>query len=67
MKKFIAIILSLVLALSMTACGSSAPAETQAPEAAGAATELKIAIPQHVNVIDYEDMKDEGDHSITLF
>ena len=49
MKKFIAIILSLVLALSMTACGSSAPAETKAPEAAGAATELKVAIIQQLD------------------
>ena len=49
MKKFIAIILALVLALSMTACGSSAPAETKAPEAAGAATELKVAIIQQLD------------------
>ena len=43
MKKIIAVILSLVLVLSMTACGAkeAAPAETQAPEAAGAATELR--------------------------
>ncbi len=51
MKKFIAIILSLVLALSMTACGAkeAAPAETNAPEAAGAATELKVAIIQQLD------------------
>ena len=51
MKKFIAIILSLVLVLSMTACGAkeAAPAETQAPEAAGAATELKVAIIQQLD------------------
>ena len=51
MKKVIALILSLVLALSMTACGAkeAAPAETQAPEAAGAATELKVAIIQQLD------------------
>ncbi len=51
MKKFIAMILSLVLVLSMTACGAkeAAPAETQAPEAAGAATELKVAIIQQLD------------------
>ena len=51
MKKIIAIILSLVLVLSMTACGAkeAAPAETQAPEAAGAATELKVAIIQQLD------------------
>ena len=49
MKKIIAIILSLVMILSLTACGSSAPAETQAPEAAGAATELKVAIIQQLD------------------
>ena len=51
MKKMIAMILSLVLALSMTACGAkeAAPAETNAPEAAGAATELKVAIIQQLD------------------
>ena len=51
MKKVIALILSLVLALSMAACGAkeAAPAETQAPEAAGAATELKVAIIQQLD------------------
>ena len=51
MKKVIALILSLVLALSMTACGAkeAAPAETQAPEAASAATELKVAIIQQLD------------------
>ena len=51
MKKIIAMILSLVLVLSMTACGAkeAAPAETQAPEAAGAATELKVAIIQQLD------------------
>ena len=51
MKKMIAMILSLVMLLSMTACGAkeAAPAETQAPEAAGAATELKVAIIQQLD------------------
>ena len=49
MKKMIALILSLILVLSLTACGSSAPAETKAPEAAGAATELKVAIIQQLD------------------
>ena len=51
MKKVIALILSLVLALSMAACGAkeAAPAETQAPEAAGAATELNVAIIQQLD------------------
>ena len=50
MKKFIAIILSLVLALSMTACGAkeAAPAETNAAEAA-AKTEFKVAIIQQLD------------------
>ena len=50
MKKFIAIILSLVLALSMTACGAkeAAPAETNAPETA-AKTEFKVAIIQQLD------------------
>jgi len=51
MKKIIAIILSLVMILSLTACGAkeAAPAENQAPEAAGAATELKVAIIQQLD------------------
>ena len=51
MKKVIAVILSLVLTLSMTACGAkeAAPAEPPAPEAAGAATELKVAIIQQLD------------------
>ena len=51
MKKFIAIILSLVLALSMTACGSSAPAETAAPAAenAEAPETFKVAIIQQLD------------------
>ena len=50
MKKFIAIILSLALALSMTACGAkeAAPAETNAAEAT-AKTEFKVAIIQQLD------------------
>jgi len=49
MKKVIAFVLSLVMMFTLAACGSSAPAETQAPEAAGAATELKVAIIQQLD------------------
>ena len=44
MKKFLAIILTLALALSMTACGSSAPAEEAATQ-----TEFKVAIIQQLD------------------
>ena len=43
MKKFIAMILSLVMTLSMTACGASAPAE------AASKTEFKVAIIQQLD------------------
>ena len=49
MKKLIAMILALVMTLSLAACGSSAPAETKTPEAAGAAMELKVAIIQQLD------------------
>ena len=48
MKKVIALILSLVMMFTMAACGSSAPAETKAPEAA-AKTEFKVAIIQQLD------------------
>ena len=44
MKKFLAIILTIALTLSLAACGSSAPAEK-----AGAKTEFKIAIIQQLD------------------
>ena len=47
MKKFLAIILTLALALSMTACGSSAPAAPA--EEAGTQTEFKVAIIQQLD------------------
>ena len=48
MKKVIAVILSLVLALSLAACGTqeAAPAETNAPAAEAAAETFKVAIIQ---------------------
>ena len=53
MKKFIAVILSLVMMLSLTACASSAPAATEAaaPEAAAAdgAKTFKVAIIQQLD------------------
>ena len=54
MKKFIAVILSLVMTLSLTACASSAPAATEAaaPEAAAAADgakTFKVAIIQQLD------------------
>ena len=48
MKKFIALVLSLIMTLSLAACGSSAPAETKAPEAA-AAESFKVAIIQQLD------------------
>ncbi len=48
MKKMIALILSLVMALSLAACGSSAPAATESP-AAEAAETFKVAIIQQLD------------------
>ena len=51
MKKVIAVILSLILALSMAACGTqeAAPAETNAPAAEAAADTFKVAIIQQLD------------------
>ena len=49
MKKIIAFVLSLVMALSMTACGSSAPAEAAPSAEAAAKTEFKVAIIQQLD------------------
>ena len=51
MRKFIAIVLSLVLALSLAACGAqeAAPAETNAPAAEAAADTFKVAIIQQLD------------------
>ena len=48
MKKIIALILSLVMTLSLAACGASAPAATEAP-AAEAAETFKVAIIQQLD------------------
>ena len=48
MKKIIALVLSLVMMLSLTACGSSAPAATEAAAAEGAKT-FKVAIIQQLD------------------
>ena len=48
MKKMIALILSLVMTLSLAACGASAPAATEAP-AAEAAETFKVAIIQQLD------------------
>ena len=48
MKKLIALILSLVMTLSLAACGSSAPAATEAP-AAEASETFKVAIIQQLD------------------
>ena len=51
MKKFIAVILSLVMMLSLAACGSSAPAATEAaaPAAAEGTKTFKVAIIQQLD------------------
>ena len=54
MKKFLAIILTIAMALSMTACGSAAPAETTAPAetaqtATDAAETYNVAIIQQLD------------------
>ena len=49
MKKVIALVLSLILALSMTACGSSAPAEAVPSAEASGSTTCKVAIIQQLD------------------
>jgi len=49
MKKIIAILLTLVMTLSLAACGSSAPAATDAPAAAESAETFKVAIIQQLD------------------
>ena len=62
MKKLIAMLLVLVMALSMTACGGDKPAETKAPEAEGgeSATQYKVAM-----VTDYGDITDQSFNQTT--
>ena len=50
MKKLIAVMLSIVMILSLTACAASEPAATEAPAAeAGTKTELTVAIVQQLD------------------
>ena len=49
MKKVISLILSLVLALSMTACASSAPAEAAPSAEASGSAAFKVAIIQQLD------------------
>ena len=58
MKKILALLLVLVMALSLVACGGEKPAETKAPEAAG--SEYKVAM-----VTDYGDITDQSFNQTT--
>ena len=49
MKKVIALVLSLIMALSLTACGSSAPAEAVPSAEASGSTTCKVAIIQQLD------------------
>ena len=61
MKKILALLLVLVMALSLVACGGSEqPAETKAPEAGETATEYKVAM-----VTDYGDITDQSFNQTT--
>ena len=60
MKKILALLLVLVMALSLVACGSEKPAETKAPEADKTATEYKVAM-----VTDYGDITDQSFNQTT--
>ena len=58
MKKILALLLVLVMALSLVACGGEKPAETKAPEATG--TEYKVAM-----ITDYGDITDQSFNQTT--
>ena len=58
MKKILALLLVLVMALSLVACGTEKPVETNAPEATG--TEYKVAM-----VTDYGDITDQSFNQTT--
>ena len=60
MKKILALLLVLVMALSLVACGGEKPVETQAPEAGQTATEYKVAM-----VTDYGDITDQSFNQTT--
>ena len=60
MKKILALVLVLVMALSLVACGSEKPAETKAPEAGETAAQYKVAM-----VTDYGDITDQSFNQTT--
>ena len=60
MKKILAMLLVLVMALSLVACGSEKPAETKAPEAGETAAQYKVAM-----VTDYGDITDQSFNQTT--
>ena len=60
MKKILALVLVLVMALSLVACGSEKPAETQAPEAGETAAQYKVAM-----ITDYGDITDQSFNQTT--
>ena len=60
MKKILALVLVLVMALSLVACGSEKPAETKAPEAGENAAQYKVAM-----VTDYGDITDQSFNQTT--
>ena len=61
MKKIIAMILSLIMVLSLTACGSSAPAATEAP----AADTFKVAIIQQLDHSSLDEIRNAIEAQLT--
>ena len=66
MKKLIAMLLALVMVLGLAACGSSTPAETEAPAAAGTAGETQAAAntPAGEGRVYYLNFKPEADAAL---
>ena len=60
MKKILSVLLVLVMVLSLVACGSDKPAETQAPEAGENNAQYKVAM-----VTDYGDITDQSFNQTT--